>query len=64
MAMTDRDRKMIDKYAVEITWPLGSQGVAAGKGDGELFKYLDGKIEWNQLSPESKELWKQIQPKG
>lgn len=66
--ISDSERRAVDAavdaIARQITWPLGSQGVCEGRGNGRIFEYMEGRIDWNQLTPAEKQEWQRIQPQG
>ena len=41
MAICEHERNMIEKYAAQITWPLGSQGVCDGLSGVEAANFAD-----------------------
>ena len=56
------EARELDRLERQITWPLGSQGVCEGRGNGRVFEYMEGKIDWDQLTPAEKQEWQRIQP--
>lgn len=74
MAISEHDWKQIEKYAAEITWPPGSQGVCSGASGEEAANFADftrfaegtyrGGNDWSQLSPQDAQRFSKWLPKG
>lgn len=48
---------------VRENWGHVNISVCEGRGNGRVFEYLEGKIDWEQLTPAEKQEWQRIQPR-
>lgn len=56
------EQKQLDKIVTNHTWGTDTT-CASGDGDGEVFLYLEGKMPFHKISPESQELFRRMLPK-